>query len=117
MRHWRNRRLSRNRITTMRSRLTSLPRPRSKRPNLELRRPELNLSFTRIISPIDGIAGIAQAQVGNLISTTSSPLTTVSTVDPIKVYFTLVEQEYLRFTKQNLIEAQQGASVARLELE
>ena len=78
---------------------------------------ELNLSFTRIISPIDGIAGIAQAQVGNLISTTSSPLTTVSTVDPIKVYFTLGEQEYLRFTKHNLIDAQSSASVAQLELE
>src|SRR6267142_2674686 len=78
---------------------------------------ELNLSFTRVISPIDGVAGIAQAQVGNLISTTSSPLTTVSTVDPIKVYFTVNEREYLNFTKRNLIDAQQGASVAQLELE
>src|SRR6266478_2937779 len=78
---------------------------------------QLNLGFTRIISPIDGIAGIAQAQVGNLISTTSSPLTTVSTVDPIKVYFTLNEREYLNFTKRNLIDAQQGASVAQLPLE
>ncbi|MGH9969740.1 MAG: efflux RND transporter periplasmic adaptor subunit [Pyrinomonadaceae bacterium] len=76
----------------------------------------LNLSFTRIISPIDGIAGIAQAQVGDLISA-SSPLTTVSTLDPIKVYFTLSEQEYLRFTKRNLIDAQQDSSVAPLELE
>ena len=78
---------------------------------------ELNLGFTRLISPIDGIAGIAQAQVGNLISTTSSPLTTVSTVDPIKVYFTLNERDYLNFTKRNLIDAQQGASVVQLELE
>jgi RND family efflux transporter MFP subunit len=78
---------------------------------------ELNLGFTRIISPIDGIAGIAQAQVGNLISSTSGALTTVSTVDPIKVYFTLNEQEYLDFTKRNLIDAQPGASVAQLELE
>src|SRR2546421_3056820 len=82
-----------------------------------VRTAELNLGFTRIISPIDGIAGIAQAQVGNLISTTSSPLTTVSTVDPIKVYFTLNEREYLNFTKRNLIDAQQGASVAQLPLE
>src|SRR6266850_4392210 len=82
-----------------------------------VRTAELNLSFTRIISPIDGIAGIAQAQVGNLISTTSAPLTTVSLVDPIKVYFTLNEREYLNFTKRNLIDAQQGASVAQLELE
>jgi len=82
-----------------------------------VRTAELNLSFTRIVSPIDGIAGIAQGQVGNLISTTSSPLTTVSMVDPIKVYFTLNEREYLNFTKRNLIDAQQGASVAQLELE
>jgi RND family efflux transporter MFP subunit len=82
-----------------------------------VRTAELNLGFTRVISPIDGIAGIAQAQVGNLISTASAPLTTVSTVDPIKVYFTLSEQEYLSFNKRNLIEAQRGGSVARIELE
>jgi len=82
-----------------------------------VRTAELNLGFTRIISPIDGIAGIAQAQVGNLISTTSSALTTVSTVDPIKVYFTLNEQEYLKYNKSDLIHARQGTSVAQLELE
>jgi RND family efflux transporter MFP subunit len=82
-----------------------------------VRTAQLNLGFTRIISPIDGIAGIAQAQVGNLITTTSAPLTTVSTVDPIKVYFTLSEQQYLNFTKRNLIEARRGASVAQIELE
>jgi membrane fusion protein (multidrug efflux system) len=82
-----------------------------------VRTAQLNLSFTSIISPIDGIAGIAQAQVGNLISTTSAPLTTVSTVDPIKVFFTLSEQQYLNFTKRSLIEARRGASVARIELE
>ncbi len=82
-----------------------------------VRTAELNLAFTRIVSPIDGVAGIAQAQVGNLISTTSNPLTTVSTVDPIKVFFTLNEREYLNFTKRDLIDAQQGASVAQLQLE
>src|SRR5947209_15824910 len=82
-----------------------------------VRTAELNLSFTRIISPIDGIAGIAQAQVGNLISTTSAPLTTVSTVDPIKVYFTLSEQQYLDFNKAGLINARSEASVAQIELE
>ena len=82
-----------------------------------VRTSELNLGFTRIISPIDGIAGIAQAQVGNLISTTSAPLTTVSTVDPIKVFFTLSEQQYLAFNKRNLIEARRGASVTQIQLE
>jgi len=82
-----------------------------------VRTAQLNLGFTQIISPIDGIAGIAQAQVGNLITTTSAPLTTVSTVDPIKVYFTLSEQQYLNFTKRNLIEARRSASVVQIELE
>src|SRR5262249_11730645 len=77
----------------------------------------VDLGFTKITSPIDGIAGIAQAQVGNLVSTQSSPLTTVSAVDPIKVFFTLSEQDYLKFIKSNLIDVRQGASVAQLPLE
>jgi membrane fusion protein (multidrug efflux system) len=77
----------------------------------------LNLSFTRIVSPIDGIAGLAQAQVGDLVSTTSNPLTTVSTLDPIKVYFTLSEQDYLRYTKPFLSSAEQNGSLEQLELE
>ena len=56
---------------------------------------ELNLGFTKIVAPIDGIAGLAKAQVGDLISPSGSELTTVSTVDPIKAYFTVSEQEYL----------------------
>ncbi|HMD21167.1 MAG TPA: efflux RND transporter periplasmic adaptor subunit [Alloacidobacterium sp.] len=60
----------------------------------------INLSFTRVISPIDGIAGMAQAQVGDLISTSSGPLTTVSTLDPIRDYFTVSEQQYLALQKR-----------------
>src|SRR5262245_30588026 len=78
---------------------------------------QLNLEFTRIISPIDGIAGIAQAQVGNLVSPTSGTLTTVSTLDPIKAYFTLSEQEYLKFTKHNPTQSEWEAANKKLELE
>jgi membrane fusion protein (multidrug efflux system) len=60
----------------------------------------INLGFTRILSPIDGIVGIAQAQVGDLVSTSSPALTTVSTVDPIRDYFTVSEQEYLALQKR-----------------
>jgi RND family efflux transporter MFP subunit len=60
----------------------------------------INLSFTRVISPIDGIAGIAQAQVGDLVSTSSGSLTTVSTLDPIRDYFTVSEQQYLALQKR-----------------
>ena len=60
----------------------------------------LNLSFTRIISPIDGIAGTANAQIGDLVSPQTSELTTVSTIDPIKVYFSVSERYYLAFAEK-----------------
>ncbi len=56
---------------------------------------QLNLGFTEVRSLIDGIAGLAQTQVGSLVAT-STILTTVSKVDPIKVYFPISEQEWLR---------------------
>jgi membrane fusion protein (multidrug efflux system) len=59
---------------------------------------QLNLSFTKIVSLVDGVAGIAKAQIGDLVST-SSVLTSVSQVDPIKVYFPMSEQDYLRAQK------------------
>ena len=56
----------------------------------------LDLAFTKITSPISGIAGIARAQVGNLVGPGSiEELTTVSTVDPIKVYISMSEHQYL----------------------
>src|SRR5882672_2461986 len=55
---------------------------------------QINLDFTRLIAPIDGIAGQAQLLVGALVNTSGSAVTTVSTVDPIKVFFTVSEQEY-----------------------
>ena len=55
----------------------------------------INLGFTHVTSPISGIAGIAQAQVGDLVSASSAVLTTVSKLDPIRDYFTVSEQTYL----------------------
>jgi len=56
----------------------------------------LELGFTKVTSPIDGIAGIAKAQLGNLVGPSSTQeLTSVSTVNPIKVYINVSEQEYL----------------------
>jgi len=58
---------------------------------------QVDLGFTKITSPIDGIAGIARAQLGDLVGRGSAEgLTTVSTVNPIKVYIPMSEQEYLR---------------------
>jgi len=85
-----------------------------------VRTAELNLAFTKITSPIDGIAGIAQAQVGNLIqpvNPNSGPLTTVSSLDPIKVYFTLSEQEYLTFVKRNPSQSERDVANEKLQLD
>jgi RND family efflux transporter MFP subunit len=60
----------------------------------------LNLGFTRISSPVNGIADVARAQVGDLVSSSSGTLTTVSTLDPIRDYFTVSEQDYLQLKKQ-----------------
>jgi membrane fusion protein (multidrug efflux system) len=63
---------------------------------------QLDLEFTKIISPINGIAGLAKAQIGNLVGPgATEELTTVSTVDPIKVYFQLSEQEYIAAAKRS----------------
>ena len=60
-------------------------------------RPQLNLSYTEIRSPVTGIAGLAQVRVGNLVGQDGPTLlTTVSEVDPIRVNFPLSEVDYVR---------------------
>ncbi len=61
---------------------------------------KINLDFTRLVAPIDGIAGQAQLQVGALVTPGSGVVTSVSTVDPIKVYFTVGEPQYLAWRKR-----------------
>jgi membrane fusion protein (multidrug efflux system) len=72
---------------------------------------QVNISFTHLTSPIDGIAGVAQVQVGNLVNPSSGVITTVSTLDPIKANFTVGEQEYLSLTRGG------GSDLAKLQLE
>jgi membrane fusion protein (multidrug efflux system) len=57
---------------------------------------QLNLDFTHVTSLVDGIAGIAQVQIGNLVNQTAA-LTSVSQVNPIKAYFPISEQEYMHY--------------------
>jgi RND family efflux transporter MFP subunit len=61
---------------------------------------EINLEFTNVRSLIDGVAGIATGQVGNLVGP-QTILTTVSQLDPIKAYFVASEQQYLAFVQRN----------------
>jgi membrane fusion protein, multidrug efflux system len=60
----------------------------------ELANAELNLAWTKIYSPIDGIAGVANSQVGDLVGTTTK-MTTVSQVNPIWAYFNISEPIFL----------------------
>jgi RND family efflux transporter MFP subunit len=78
---------------------------------------KINLDFTRLIAPIDGIAGQAQLQVGALVNLSSGPVTSVSTVDPIKVYFTVGEPQYLAWRKRFPTETTRQAADKNLRLE
>ncbi len=78
---------------------------------------ELNVGFTKVRSLISGIAGIAQVQVGNLVTLTTV-LTGVSQVDPIKVYFPITGDEYLRIADQipNTVDLLSGKQSLPLQL-
>jgi membrane fusion protein, multidrug efflux system len=66
-----------------------------------LEQAKLNLDYTKVISPLDGIAGQAQAQIGDLVGTGSNTtLTTVSQLEPVRCYFPISEQSYWRFADE-----------------
>ena len=77
---------------------------------------EINLEFTNVRSLVDGVAGIATGQVGNLVSP-QAVLTTVSQLDPIKAYFVVSEQEYLAFVQRNPTVAARARVEKNVQLE
>ena len=77
----------------------------------------LNLEFTKIASPIGGIASIAKAQIGDLVGPASGELTTVSTVNPIKAYYNVTEQAYVSFARKYLTESARYEQLKQLEIE
>jgi membrane fusion protein (multidrug efflux system) len=83
----------------------------------QVRKAELDLGFTKIVSPIGGIAGAAKAQMGDLVGTPQArELTTVSTVDPIKVYVPISEREYLQAIEKAKQEKTPGAEKTAFDL-
>lgn len=72
---------------------------------------KINLGYTKVRSLIDGVAGVASGQIGNLVGPTTV-LTTVSQVDPIKVYFALGENEYLK-ASQSISEIARGVAAPK----
>ena len=81
---------------------------------------QLNLNFTTIRSPVDGLAGLAKAQVGNLIGPSTGQLTTVSKLEPIRVYFSVSQQLMMQMQERRLAEGKgnvrKGDEGVQLEL-
>jgi membrane fusion protein (multidrug efflux system) len=67
----------------------------------------LNYQFCRVISPVDGVAGLAQAQVGDLVGPSTGALTTVTTVDPMRAYFSVSQQLMTQLMEQRLADGKQ----------
>ena len=78
---------------------------------------KINLDFTRLVAPIDGIAGQALLQVGALVTPGSGIVTSVSTVDPIKVYFTVGEPQYLAWRQRFPTDASRAQADKELRLQ
>jgi membrane fusion protein (multidrug efflux system) len=78
---------------------------------------KLSLSFTKIYSEIDGVAGFANREIGDLVGPADSkPLATVSTVDPIKVSFQVSEQEYLQARRKREASGEPQENVPNLKI-
>jgi membrane fusion protein (multidrug efflux system) len=65
---------------------------------------QLNLNFTTIRSPVDGLAGLAKAQIGDLIGPSTGQLTTVTKLEPIRVYFSVSQQLMMQMQERRLAE-------------
>jgi membrane fusion protein (multidrug efflux system) len=77
----------------------------------------INLDFATIRSPINGMAGLAKAQIGDLVGPASGALTSVSTIDPIRAYFSVSEQlVYKALEKRAAAVEQRRGSGIELEL-
>jgi RND family efflux transporter MFP subunit len=101
---------------------TAIAAAQSTRANVEadqaaVQQAQLNLGYTKIIAPIEGIAGFANAQVGDLVSPTTGPLTTVSQIDPIKAIVTTGEGPFTDFVSRHPDAKERDAYVKSLQFD
>jgi membrane fusion protein (multidrug efflux system) len=83
----------------------------------EVEQAQLNLGFTRIVSPVDGTSSIAKGQIGDLVGPATGELATVSTIDPIKAYYNVTEQAYINFARLYLKENDRQERLKQLEIQ
>jgi membrane fusion protein, multidrug efflux system len=101
---------------------TAIAAAQAGRANIEadeasVKQAELNLGYTRVISPIDGVAAIATAQVGDLVGPSTGTLTTVSQLDPIKAVVTAGEAPFTDFVTRHPDPTERAEYVKTLQFE
>src|SRR5213596_4427384 len=114
--------LFKKKVISDQERDTAIAAAGSSRANVEadeaaVKQAELNLGYTKITAPIDGVAGFANAQVGDLVSPTSGLLTTVSQIDPIKAIVTTGEGSFTDFISRHPDPKERDAYVKSLEFQ
>ena len=114
--------LFKKKVISDQERDTAIATAGSTRANVEadeaaVQQAELNLGYTKITAPIDGLAGFAINQVGDLVSPSTGPLTTVSQVDPIKAVVTAGEGPFTDFVSRHPDPKERNAYVKTLEFD
>jgi len=114
--------LFKKKVISDQERDTAIAAAGSNRANVEadqaaVEQAELNLGYTKIIAPIDGVVGFANNQVGDLVNPTSGPLTTVSQTDPIKAVVTAGEGPFTDFVSRHPDPNERNAYVKTLQFE
>ena len=114
--------LFKKKVISDQERDTAIAAAQAGRANIEadeasVKQAELNLGYTRVISPIDGVAAIATAQVGDLVGPTTGTLTTVSQLDPIKAVVTAGEAPFTDFVTRHPDPAERAEYVKTLQFE
>jgi len=101
---------------------TAIAAAGSSRANVEadeaaVKQAELNLGYTKITAPIDGVAGFANNQVGDLVGPSTGPLTTVSQIDPIKAVVTAGEGPFTDFVSRHPDATERNAYIKSLDFD
>src|SRR5215831_13096360 len=114
--------LFKKKVISDQERDTAIAAAGSNRANVEadeaaVQQAELNLGYTKITAPIDGVAGFANNQVGDLVGPSTGPLTTVSQIDPIKAVVTAGEGPFTDFVSRHPDPKERNEYVKSLQFE
>ena len=114
--------LFKRKVISDQERDTAIAAAGSSRANVEadeaaVEQAELNLGYTKVTAPIDGLAGFANSQVGDLVGPTTGPLTTVSQIDPIKAVVTAGEGPFTDFVSRHPDATERNAYIKSLDFD